>query len=616
MKKWIVLLLSLLLALSICACSGADAPSADETDLEEVQKTEEELLAEQRAANAAAVEKQINGLGIVSLESAEALQKAEAAYAALTEEEQALVPNGEVLTAARMEYDGLVEEREIRSNSVVVAKIDREGTAYIPLNDGTTIELRGQIVRATLTQNRKYIIALEKDGLLYYVKVDAPTEKHVISNEVSEVTATRAEGLLYLDANKELHRFLFEVDEDYVIGTAIAYKVADHSLTVLSADGDGYIYVTEATKELTDKIGSFEKDEILLKGISDDGTTALWVEKQKSTSWRNKNNTYWTYLYAEGERNYLGETSNTSESTRLRFNADQSVACVINIYENTVFLKYPGEDYITVKLVKPTSVSTIYTENCNLEDDPGTVEKGIYVLVDNDTGSDLYYIDRTGDREKVISKVEEFLTAKGRIYYRTEDNELYTATLDGYNLLDEEKLSNEVHMFKISEDGNTVFYVKNIDKDSLGSLFYWQVGDEKSQKISSECYNYTATIYGYTFYLPYFYLGADGETVYYYESRQEAANGYLDIGVLKKMTIGGEPERVATDVIINTLSSGRADGVIDPNYARFEKYLYIDEEYLSQVDWIWFDGEETNPIAREVYYDAKEQTDIAENMEK
>ena len=129
MKKWIVLLLSLLLALSICACSGADAPSADETDPEEVQKTEEELLAEQRAANAAAVEKQINALGSVSLDSAEAIEKAEAAYAALTEEEQDLVPNDEVLTAARMEYDGLVEEREIRSNSVVVAKIDREGTA-------------------------------------------------------------------------------------------------------------------------------------------------------------------------------------------------------------------------------------------------------------------------------------------------------------------------------------------------------------------------------------------------------------------------------------------------------------------------------------------------------
>lgn len=615
MKRITAILLLLAIFSSFCACSTTNtekgnASASDQT----TEKSAEELEAEQRVKNAAAVDNMIHALGTITLESDNKIEQAEAKYNALTEAEKELVANKEELVHARTEYDRLVEQEFVRSHNVIVAKIDTEGSAFLPMEDGSTIELHGSIVRATLTQNKKNIIVLEKDGLLYYVSTDAPNEKHKVCDSVSEVTATRADGLLYVDGNNELHRFLFADNSDYVIGTSVAYAVADHALTVLSADADGYIYVTKSTEEKTVKIGSYDKDEILLKGVSNDGSTALWVEKQKSTSWRDKNNTYWTYLYADGERNYLGETSNTSESTTLRFNKDQTFACVINLYESTVFLKYPDTDTISVKLVKSAASTRVYTADSVLDQDPSAIEDGIYVLIDNDEGSDLYYISSSGDREKVISRIEDIFTANGRVYYRNVNNELFTAKLDGYNLLDEEKISNEVHMLKISPDGKTVFYVKNIDKDSVGSLLYWQVGDEKSQKITSNCYSYWIEILGYNFYIPYFYLNEEGDTVYYFENKQEVADGHLDIGDLKCMEVGSEPVRIATDIIIGTLTSGRTDGTLRSDMVRMDKYLYVDDDDRSQVDWIYYDGTATNPIAREVYYTSSEQTEVAENM--
>lgn len=52
-------------------------------------------------------------------------------------------------------------------NVAIKAKITTDGTAYIPLYNGKTIEIQGDVQKAWLTKNKKRVITLQKDGTLY-----------------------------------------------------------------------------------------------------------------------------------------------------------------------------------------------------------------------------------------------------------------------------------------------------------------------------------------------------------------------------------------------------------------------------------------------------------------
>ena len=80
--------------------------------------------AEEDAAAAAPVITQIDAIGKVTLESKRLIEAAEAAYAALTDSQKALVTNYETLTAARAAYDALVKE-EADNQAAAQAVVDQ-----------------------------------------------------------------------------------------------------------------------------------------------------------------------------------------------------------------------------------------------------------------------------------------------------------------------------------------------------------------------------------------------------------------------------------------------------------------------------------------------------------
>ena len=86
MRRMFALLLALVMVLALCAC-GESAPAQPEA--------------------AHQVEEQIYALGEIDLGSKDAIEAAEAAYAALSAAEKAEVRNQAILQAARMVYDGL-----------------------------------------------------------------------------------------------------------------------------------------------------------------------------------------------------------------------------------------------------------------------------------------------------------------------------------------------------------------------------------------------------------------------------------------------------------------------------------------------------------------------------
>ena len=84
MKKFIALLLAVLISLSLCACGKSEAA-----------KTMDEMIA---------------NIGEVTLESEDAIVAAETMYAALTDEQKGELENYALLVSARMTLDKLIEE--------------------------------------------------------------------------------------------------------------------------------------------------------------------------------------------------------------------------------------------------------------------------------------------------------------------------------------------------------------------------------------------------------------------------------------------------------------------------------------------------------------------------
>ena len=98
MKNLFMLLLTLALAVSLCACGNSE--------------------------KAAAMETQINALGEITLSSEKAIEDAEKAWAALTEEDRRQVENQNLLTEARSTYDHMVLSEEAGRIDAAILKID------------------------------------------------------------------------------------------------------------------------------------------------------------------------------------------------------------------------------------------------------------------------------------------------------------------------------------------------------------------------------------------------------------------------------------------------------------------------------------------------------------
>ena len=179
------------------AQAAYDALSAQEREQVEndaALQAAHERFAALKSAAVLELEAQIGALGAVTLDSESAVEQAEAAFAALPEEEQGQVENQAVLLAARETLDAAKQELETHY-AVIEGKVGSDGTGYLPRMDGTMLEIRGDVVALWLLKDRKTAVVLERDGTLYTLTGE---EKQTLAAEVSSVQTVRSSGVLYL----------------------------------------------------------------------------------------------------------------------------------------------------------------------------------------------------------------------------------------------------------------------------------------------------------------------------------------------------------------------------------------------------------------------------------
>ena len=159
------------------AIESAEAAYATLTDTQKALVTNYNILTAARAAYdqlkaaadqaaADAVIGKITAIGTVTLDSKEAIEAAEAAYASLTDAQKALVTNYATLTAARTAYDQLVAEKEAAEKEAAdkaaadaaIAKINAIGT--VTLESKLSIEA-ARVAYNALTEDQKALVSAE-----------------------------------------------------------------------------------------------------------------------------------------------------------------------------------------------------------------------------------------------------------------------------------------------------------------------------------------------------------------------------------------------------------------------------------------------------------------------
>ena len=310
-------------------------------------------------------------------------------------------------------------------------------------------------------------------------------------------------------------------------------------------------------------------------------------------------------MYHDGEKTTLTTLDTSSSSATIRFNKSQNAFAVADIHSDEFYFQNKGKELVKVRLSDDLGSSTLYTASGNLTYDNGKAIDGLYITVDADNGDNVYYVTAEGEREKLLSNVKEIDIQSGFIGYIDEDDNLRVAKLNGTELKDEKKVAGDVAALKLSMDGKYLYYVKGVDTErNIGALYRYTLKSEKSEKIASETY-----IWGmFGFYLSYFYVSEDGRTVYYFEDVDEIEDTYTNYGTFKCATVGKDPVKIGTDILVQTPNDGMKGGYIDSSSFVYSKYVSLNADEEPVVNWMFYNGKDCVTLAKDVLETASSES--------
>lgn len=467
-------------------------------------------------------------------------------------------------------------------NTAVKAKLTENRTAYIPLFNGKNIEIQGEIQEAWLTKNRKYIVVLQKDGVLYVTDLKQ-SKKSILADNAESIVSVHDSGILYDDKEKTTYRVLFKDDSSVKVGEDITVITANNTLSALFATGEGDIYILTEDATEPRKVDTFDYS-VRVKDISDDGQVAVWADKDGSD--------YQIVLNVADESQKLGKVtpSYSQDGISAVFSKDQKLAVVASNLSDHLWIQPEGKDVVDVNLGAELAYTTIYSQMDYLSRTNAADVSALYVTTEgSDYKNNIYCITLEGERDRVLSDVSDFAVAGGKAFYINKDGSLYYAKPDGANLKDEEKIASDVTLFEVAGNGNYIYYVKE-----SGALYCYSMKEKEPVKVASE----VATLYNIVTYNKY---SADGSTVLYYTDLEDVKNTYKDYGNLMMWTYGEkEAHKISSEVLTSTISSGLKTGAVNKNGFTYLKYDSVNADGDVSANWMYYDGKEPVKIASDV----------------
>ncbi len=468
-------------------------------------------------------------------------------------------------------------------NAVVSGFLSQDGSCWFPMqNDEHAVHISGNVKNAYLSPDRETIVVLETDGILYWTTPADPAKKTTVTETADSIFALRNDGVLYTVSSSGTlpnYRYDFETGASIKLGTG-NLAVADDTTSALICDDEGIVWMLPAGKTTPERIGQYDGT-LQACGVDNAGVLGVWsvVGSDEQT----------VYLCDAGEREKLETVDNDYTSTYAYFSRDNSVLVVVNTGAGNVFLKHAGEDTVRVELPNDIDYSDPYTANDSLRADSNVDAKSsIYIGVEDDDNSDLsniYWINFSGERERILSAVQSYLIKDGVVYYTDEDNNLSCAALDGSRVSGERKISGNVGTTRTSPTSGDVVYSKNIGEDSIGSLYYYSYQKDLSSRITASapfyCFRWDNEI---LFSYDFSGFSADGKYIYYLDNGTVIEDSFGAYGTLCRYKISDGSVEQLSATTMGFFDSGLLNGLIDPNFLWCEQFLsHDDDQYITDL---------------------------------
>ncbi|MCR4762598.1 MAG: hypothetical protein K5696_03635 [Lachnospiraceae bacterium] len=453
------------------------------------------------------------------------------------------------------------------------ACVDGQDTAYIQFANGKHSRIE-DAESAAVTPDRKLVVVLDTAKDLYVtdagLKNKTPVAEEVDYFNIHDrvITYRAKDGTYLYRCDKKESVRLSKEDCD-------GFCFSEKGGNLLYGMGSSIYLLTDSMKE-PEKIGKFDEDWKPLY-LSDDGSVAYWALDTGNSEGRD--NTYEIYSFRKGERNKVCKYDAVF-FPNLMFNKSQSYGILAQHDRESLYVLDKKGNAVKVGFGNPLDLRKgyIYTAKTSFYEDESSSFPGMYFAVqgNDDKTSRLYYVDKKGEREKVMSDIEgDWCVADGYLYYMTDD-ELHCAKLNGESVTKDERIAADIDRWLSARDGY-IYYVRDIEKDKNGNEFgtvYVYKKGKKTVKVSSDVWLKEA------------FFSPDGKTVYFFKD----PNKYYDNATLYRSEFGRKTAvRIADSVCLSGISDGTGNTYENLLGDRFTFYREIDKQ---DYHWMFYNGKE------------------------
>lgn len=470
--------------------------------------------------------------------------------------------------------------------SLVVAKVNSDGTAYILLpENGDCLVIDEDVNIAVITADRKHVVVHLNDGTLYITDKKL-SKRQIVATDVYGLRFAQNEGIFYTTNDDTGYRFLFSDKEPLSLGSNENYTFADNTMSLVYCDYVGNIYTLASDSTRRVQVCSAAEDVELL-GVSDNGQIAVWCA--------NESGTLVLYLAENGMKEKLGEVDHSYSLAYALFSEDNKMVTVADMFCDSMWIKKAGEDTVKVKLGNDCSwPSMIWTESGEIEYVKASRISSLYVGVDGDEGTDIFYIRPDGSRERLLEDVDNCYIEDGYIFYTDVDLNLYYAKLKGSSISGKTKVASDVLCFDVPANGKYVYYMQNCE-NGTGDLYCCKTGGNSSQKVAKGVSYYDS---GYGYGWTRLTFSSDGATVLYYMDMENIEDTYRYSGTMMMWSYGDKAgTKLADDVIVFSSTSSLPHSEINPKSFVFSQLKWVDSLGNFYTDLMYFDGKKVTTLA-------------------
>ncbi|MCR4655785.1 MAG: hypothetical protein K5770_06100 [Lachnospiraceae bacterium] len=469
-------------------------------------------------------------------------------------------------------------------NVAVSAFIDYEDTALLPLMNGKIVEI-DDTQTALLSPDRKKIVVLDITGELYFTDTSLGSKTPIEDDtEDVQLLSVTDDHVLY---GKEdgTYLYAFSGKESVRLSNGrIEERIEKKGNLLYKNDGAIYLY-TKASKE-KEKIGSCEEDCKLLY-LSDDAKKAYWVQKDSS-----EEDKYEVYSYLNGERNKMCSYT-APYAPGLVMNAGETYGILGTSRAESLYVIDNKEEAMKVGMGNPIIFFTnaLFTRQGFLREDRASSFSGMYVIVESNDNEkyNLYYIDKKGEREKMISGLSDLFIQNGWLYYR-EDDELSCARIEGDSLKNEKNITHDVDYLLLA-NGGYVYFLKDGHEsdngDQYGTIYVVKDGRDPVKICDDALINDI-------------YSSPDGKTLYYFrDPDNDPKSGYISAAFYKYTYGKKNPEKISDSVCCYEIFDGTENDQHNDNKLN-DRFIYYKKIDYNDFQWMYYNGKDSEIMASEL----------------